>query len=130
MSFKATLLLEGATMNVLECQFTFSQQTDETGKPSHRPRGGIIRIVIESDGSSRLFDWMISNSGTKSGTITFWRRDVMSRMKELRFSDAYCVRYGEHFDAGGQRPMQVRLKLSARELALNQSVYHNPWPRS
>ncbi|MBC9913526.1 type VI secretion system tube protein TssD [Chitinophaga varians] len=130
MSFKATLSLEGSTMNVLECHFTFSQATDETGKPSHRPRGGIIRIVIESDGSSWLFDWMISNTGVKSGTVTFWRRDVMSRMKELRFTDAYCVRYGEHFNASGAIPMQVQLKLSARELALNQSVYQNPWPHS
>ncbi|RBL92748.1 MULTISPECIES: type VI secretion system tube protein TssD [Chitinophaga] len=128
MSFKATMLLEGEEMNVLECHFTFSQPTDHSGKPSHKPRGGTVIIIIESNGSTRLFDWMISNTSTKSGVITFLRRDALSRMKELRFSDAYCVRYTEYFNASGAHPMQVKMKLSARELLLNQSVYRNPWP--
>lgn len=129
MSFKATMMLEGEEMNVLECHFSFRQTTDHSGKPSNKPRGGTVRIVIESGGTTQLFDWMISNTHTKNGTITFFRRDALSRLKELHFSDAYCVKYGEHFNASGTYPMQIRMKLSARELVLNHSVYRNQWPQ-
>ncbi|NSL88633.1 type VI secretion system tube protein TssD [Chitinophaga solisilvae] len=128
MSFKAIFTIEGEEMNVLECHFTFLQMMDECGKPSARPCGGTIHIIIESGGNTRLFDWMISDTQTKNGVITFLRRDTISRLKELRFTDAYCVKYSEHFSASGEHPMQVRLQLSARELALNQSVFRNPWP--
>ncbi|CAL1516483.1 type VI secretion system tube protein TssD [Chitinophaga sp. MM2321] len=128
MSFKATISINGEEMNVLECQFVFTQTTDHNGKPATRPQGGIVAVVVESGGDTHLFDWMISNTQTKSGCITFLRRDALSRLKELHFKDAYCIEYAEHFKASGEQPMQIRIKLSARELVLNQSAYQNPWP--
>lgn len=130
MSFKAVLRIDGEELNVLDCQFSFSQHTDHNGKPSARPVGGQVSITIESDGSTDLFDWMISNSQTKSGSVIFFRRDAMSKKKELKFTDAYCVEYFEHFNASGEIPMQIKLVLSAREMQLGNSVYQNPWPKS
>lgn len=115
-------------MNLLECSFSFSQQTDHNGKPAARPKGGSIYLLIESKGETFLLDWMVSNTLTKSGTIIFYRRDALSKLKELTFNDAYCVEYKEHFNASGENPMQIMLTLSARELRLNSTVYQNPWP--
>ncbi|NML36609.1 hypothetical protein HHL17_05305 [Chitinophaga sp. G-6-1-13] len=128
MSFKAVLNIDGEELNVLECDFTFSQHTDHNGKPAARPKGGNINLKVESAGETHLFDWMISNTQTKNGSITFFRRDSMSRLKELRFTDAYCVGYTEQFNAANDQPLQIQLSLSARELKLNNSVYQNPWP--
>lgn len=130
MSFKAVLRLDGEEINVLDCQFSFAQHTDHNGKPAARPTGGALTVLLESDGNTNLFDWMISNTQTKSGSIIFYRRDAMSKMKELKFTDAYCVEYAEHFRAAGDVPMQIRLVLSAREVQLGSSTYQNPWPQS
>ena len=115
-------------MNVLDCQFSFTQQTDHNGKPAARPRGGAITLLVESDGDTNLFDWMLSNTQTKNGSIVFFRRDALSKLKELRFTDACCVEYTEHFNAADEHPMQIQLVLSARELQLGSVTYTQPWP--
>jgi hypothetical protein len=128
MSFIAKLTLDGEDINVLNCGFRFSQITDSTGKPTAIPQGGTINIVIESTGTTDIFDWMISPTLTKSGSITFFRRDTMSKLKTLEFTDAHCVDYYETFDHIGDNPMQIQLTISAYEIKLNDSEFKNNWP--
>jgi hypothetical protein len=129
MSFIAKLKIDGEEMNVLHCGFRFTQVTDSTGKPTAIPQGGNINLVLESSGGTELFDWMISPTQTKSGTITFFRRDTSSKLKTLEFTDAHCVDYYETFDHTGDNPMQIQLTISARELKLNDSEFKNNWPQ-
>jgi hypothetical protein len=128
MSFIAKLNIEGEEMNVLHCGFRFTQGTDATGKPVAIPRGGTIQLTVESNAGTELFDWMVSATQTKSGSITFFRRDNMSKLKTLEFSNAHCVDYYETFDHVGDNPMQVQLRLSAHEIKLNDSEFKNNWP--
>ncbi len=129
MSFIAKLKMDDDDeMNVLHCGFRFTQMTDSTGKPTAVPQGGTINMLIESTSSTDLFDWMISPTQTKSGTITFYRRDTMSKLKTLKFTDAHCVEYYETFDHTGTNPLQIRLTISAHELKLNDSDFKNNWP--
>ncbi|PZP52276.1 MAG: hypothetical protein DI598_01115 [Pseudopedobacter saltans] len=127
MPFLAKLSVEDQTSNVLFCSFRFTQVTDEIGKPSTVPRGGSITLTVESTGNVSLFDWMISPTQMKSGTITFYRRDAMSKLKELSFTDAHCVDYQETFNSTGEFPMQIDIVLSAKKLSLNGSDFENKW---
>jgi hypothetical protein len=128
MSFSVKLHLEGEEVNVLHCGFRFTQRTDATGKPTALPQGGTIDLVVEGTGSTDLFDWMIHPTQTKSGDVTFYKRDTMSKLKTLEFTDAHCVDYYETFDHTGDEPLQIRLTLSAREVKLNDSEFKNNWP--
>lgn len=130
MSFIAKLQFSDSNedMNILHCGFRFSQVTDATGKPTAIPQGGTINLVLESTGSSDLFHWMISPVQLKAGTITFFRRDSMSKLKTLQFEDAHCVEYYETFDHIGDHPMQVQLMLSAHKIKLNEIEFENNWP--
>jgi Hemolysin coregulated protein Hcp (TssD) len=128
MSFIAKMTIDGEDINVLHCGFRFTQATDATGKPTAIPQGGLVHITLESTGGTELFDWMISPTQTKSGSITFYRRDNMSKLKILEFSDAHCVDYFETFDHVGENPMQIQLSLSAKEIKLNDSEFKNNWP--
>jgi hypothetical protein len=128
MSFLAKLKLDGEEYNVLHCGFRFVQSTDATGKPTAIPQGGNINMIVESTGSTDVFDWMISAVQTKNGIITFYRRDNMSKLKTLDFSDGHCVDYYETFDHRGEHPMQITFTISARELKLNESPFVNNWP--
>jgi hypothetical protein len=128
MPFIAKLKVDGEEMNILHCAFRFSQSTDITGKPTAIPQGGAVTLVVESNGSTELFDWMVSPTQTKSGTITFFRRDNLSKLKTLSFTDAHCVDYYETFDANGEAPMQVQVTLSAKEVKMNESQFKNNWP--
>ncbi len=128
MSFLARLEIDGEEMSVLHCSFRFSKSVDTTGKPVSIPKGGLIKLTIESTGNTQLFDWMISTTQTKNGTITFFRRDASSKLKALEFSEAYCVDYFETYNHLGDFPMQVELLISAMEIKLNDSEFVNNWP--
>ncbi|MFT4023904.1 MAG: type VI secretion system tube protein TssD [Flavihumibacter sp.] len=128
MSFIAKLSVDGEEMNVLYCNFRFSQVIDPTGRPSSIPKGGTVNLTIESTGKVDLFDWMISTTQRKNGTVTFFRRDTMSKLKTLEFTDAHCVDYAETYQHEGAFPMQINILLSAKELKLNGSAFRNNWP--
>jgi len=128
MSFISKIKVDDQELNVLQCGFRFSQAIDVTGKPTAIPEGGTVTLLIESAGTTNFFDWMISPTQTKNGIITFYRRDAMSKLKTLEFTDAHCVGYHEIFDHRGEHPMQIQLTLSARELKLNDSTFTNNWP--
>ncbi|RAJ75686.1 hypothetical protein CLV59_109300 [Chitinophaga dinghuensis] len=127
MSFKARCNIDGYDFNVLECHYTFSQQTDHHGKPVARPTGGVIELLVESAADTSLFDWMIADAVSHNGSIIFYRRDAISRLKELRFADAYCIRYTEYFNAENEQPMHIRFRMSARKLTLNGSTFEHRW---
>ena len=129
MSFKALLDIDGSkNVRVLECEYGFSQDVDQTGLPNARPKGGVIKLVIESsDEVSFLFSWMISNNEVKKGTISFFRRDHEAAMKKITFEDAVCISYLESFRDYGSVPMTIALTISARVLSIDGESFENHW---
>jgi hypothetical protein len=128
MSFLAKLELDGETLNVLEFHCSIGQETDKSGKPSADPTGGTIRLVVESTKSTTIFDWMISHSQTKNGKLTFYRRDAISKMRELEFNEGYCIKYDEFFLADSNEPMRIEFYISAKEIIMNGSKLSRNWP--
>jgi len=118
MSFLAKLSIDGEDFNILECDFAINQNSDETGRPSAKPKGGQITVLIESNIKIDFFEWASSGSATKSGEIVFYRRDNISSLKKLEFKEAYCLEYRERFNSVDSQPLQILLKLSAKELAM------------
>lgn len=128
MSFIAKLQLQNEDeMNVLRCDYRFHKQIDITGKASTIALGGTINVTVVSNNHPGLFDWMINKFQTKNGMITFIRYDTMSKLKILEFENALCVEYHETFDASGEHPMLLQLKLSALSIKLEDTVYKNYW---
>lgn len=129
MAFLAKVSIDGGTeMNVLNCNFRFTQTTDATGKPSALPQGGYLSFVVESTKDTDLVDWMINPTSTKSGIVTFYRRDMLSKLKSVEFTDGYCVDYQESFDHRGEHPMQISIVVSAKSLKINETEFKNNWP--
>jgi hypothetical protein len=129
MSFLAKLSLDGSSeTNVLFCSYRFSQGIDATGKPSSIPQGGTVTLTVESTSDADLFDWMINPTATKSGLVTFFRRDMKSKLKTLAFTSAYCVNYQEEFNHAGEMPMQITFTLSAKTIKVNDSEFRNNQP--
>ncbi|MHA7059430.1 type VI secretion system tube protein TssD [Aquimarina sp. M1] len=127
MSFKAKLKVGGKEYNVLSCNYGLSQETDATGRPSSVTRGGMISIEVESTSDTSLSDWMFNNFEMRSGSIVFLKRDTEATSKELKFTDAYAVKFNESFDATGKNPMVERIQLSAREISVGNGEHVNEW---
>jgi len=85
MSFLSTFHVDGEEYNVLEFNIDFKQGTDTTGKPIGDPKGGAIKLIIEATQNTKFLSWMLNSELTKDGKIIFYRRDALSKMKELDF---------------------------------------------
>ncbi|MCJ1809090.1 type VI secretion system tube protein TssD [Flavobacterium covae] len=127
MSFLAKLELDGNTYNILSCDYNFTQQIDATGKPEGMPQGGEIFIRIESTGKPDFLDWMLDHSQTKNGTITFFRRDAMSKLQELKFEKAYCIFFEEHFTSESKEPLQISIRIVAKNFDVNGVSHDKKW---
>lgn len=127
MSFIAELEIDGQTLNVLECNYGFSQATDNLGKPSAMPKGGAISLTIESSKDTDLVQWMVSPDQKKGGTITFKRHDFNAPLRTVEFSDAVCVQFHESFNSTDTSPMITHIVISAREMKIGSVSHVKNW---
>ncbi|CAM3511342.1 type VI secretion system tube protein TssD [Zobellia roscoffensis] len=127
MSFKAKLNLGGKEYNILNCNYDLFQETDPTGRPSSVTRGGKITVTVESNDDTAGVELMMDNFGKKDGSITYTKRDTDAKLKEIKFTEAYMVKYRENFDASGTNPLTETFTLSAKELSIGGGQHQNEW---
>ncbi|PZX93704.1 hypothetical protein DOS84_09890 [Flavobacterium aquariorum] len=127
MSFLSTFHVDGEEYNVLEFNIDFKQGTDTTGKPIGDPKGGAIKLIIEATQNTKFLSWMLNSELTKDGKIIFYRRDALSKMKELDFKKAFCINYHEQFTSTTDIPMKITLELIAKELTFGDAKFSNNW---
>jgi len=126
LSFTTSSGSASQSMKILECDFEFSQEIDETGKPSAKPRGGLIHITIESTDNAAIAEWMFSKMDFKNGKIEFSLRS--NKKKVLTFENAACIAYHESFNAVNNLPMLLRFTISANTIQLGQAPpFTNDW---
>lgn len=116
MALKSTLTIEKKTYSLLECDYEFTQAIDITGRPSDRPRGGILRLTLVSpDDSDLLFhEWMKEKDLVKDGDIILTvNKNGDFADKRIHFTDAYCIRLHEYFNDANALPMYTELSIMA-----------------
>lgn len=127
MSFLSKLQIDGEEYNVLEFNIDFKQELDNSSKPIGNAKGGIIKVTIEATQNSLFLSWMLNSDLTKDGKIIFYRRDALSKMKELTFEKAYCINYHEQFTSTTEVPMKITMELVTKELTFGDAKYSNNW---
>jgi hypothetical protein len=127
MSFKSRLKVGGKDLVILDAKYKLFQEIDATGRPSSVTRGGTIEISVESTGDSFFYEWMADNFDRKDGTIEYSKRDTDAKLKEVKFSEAYMVKYEEKFDSTGTNPLVETFTISARELTIGNGTVKNEW---
>lgn len=127
MSFKSKFKVAGKERNIISVDFGMLQETDATGRPSSVTRGGKITVTVESTGDTELFEWMTNSFERKDGSIVFLKRDSEATLKELKFKEAYIVKYKENFDALGDKPLTETFTISAREIEMGNAKHTNEW---
>ena len=127
MSFSTQFLVGGKEYKVLNVTYDLAQETDASGRPSAVTRGGRIMVEVESTGGTELFEWMTNNFERKDGSIRFIKRDSNATLKELKFTEAYMVKYKENFNHTGDNPLTETFMISARKIQLGGGEFDNAW---
>ena len=127
MSFKSKLKVGGKELNILNASYDLHQEVDASGRPSSVTRGGTINLTVESTGDSFFFEWMTNNFERKDGSIKFIKRDSNATLKELKFTEAYMVKYKENFDHNSDNPLTETFMISARKISMGGGEFDNAW---
>ena len=127
MSFLAKLTIDGKAYNILDYTYHPRQPADHSGKPTGKVIGGFLSLTLESDRETTFYEWMLSPDMAKEGTITFYKRDAMSKQGEIEFETTYCVAYTERFSSTGNTPMVQHLQLSPGKITYGGVVYEESW---
>ena len=128
MSFTSKFKISsGKERNILSVEYAMLQETDPTGRPSYVTRGGKIHLTVEGTGETDLFEWMTNSFERKDGSVVFKKRDSDATLKELKFKEAYIVKYTENFDSTGENPLTESFVLSAKEIELGNAMHINEW---
>ncbi|AEW86674.1 phage tail protein [Flavobacterium columnare] len=127
MSFKTKLSVAGKEYRVLNINYGLFQETDATGRPSTVTRGGKIELTIEGTADTSFFEWMTNSFERKDGSVKFFKRDSDAVLKELKFSEAYVVKFRENFDSTGVNPLTETFTISAKKIELGSGAYENEW---
>jgi len=124
MALSAKLSIQGIneTIDVIECDFGFQQEADYSGKPSARPSGGLLNLVIESTQLDSLVNWMISSTEKKDGEISFFRKENESSFKKVSFKEGVCISYHESFNSYNDFPMTTAITISSREVKIGMAT--------
>jgi hypothetical protein len=129
MSFLAKLTIDGQTYNILECFYKYNQSIDSSGRPHGGAQGGQIRLKIESTGKNGFLDWMLSPDKSKEGTITYYKRDAMSRLQEIKFEKGFCIEFSEMFNATNAEALCIEMLITSDKISYDNVVYQNNWSR-
>jgi len=127
MSFLTTLTVAGKDYKVLSVSYDLTQETDASGRPSTVTRGGRVMIEVESTGGTELFEWMTNNFERKEGSVKFIKRDSNATLKELKFIEAYMVKYKENFNHDSATPLTESFMISARKISMGGGEFGNAW---
>lgn len=127
MSFLAKLHIDAKEYNILDFNIHFKQEIDASSRPTGDAKGGIVKMIIEATQDTDFLSWMLNRDLTKDGKITFYRRDAMSKMKELSFVKAFCIGYEEQFSSTNDIPMKITMEVVAKELIFGDSKFLNNW---
>jgi len=127
MSFLTTLTVAGNDYKVLSVSYDLTQETDASGRPSTVTRGGRVMIEVESTGGTELFEWMTNNFERKEGSVKFIKRDSNATLKELKFIEAYMVKYKENFNHDSATPLTESFMISARKISMGGGEFDNAW---
>ncbi|HNY01697.1 MAG TPA: type VI secretion system tube protein TssD [Bacteroidales bacterium] len=132
MTFKAELKFNDSQKQyvVVECDYEYTQEIDQTLKPCAKPKSGIVNVVVEAMADTELIKWMVAPGNVRSGEIKFQKDDMQgAEMKTLSFKEAICIRFHEKFSAYGENPMLTTISFVAKELTLNGISHTAQWTR-
>jgi hypothetical protein len=99
-SFYAELVIAGQTYPLRQCQFGFTQATDQRGRVQAKVRHGLLHLTLDVPDTDLLLDWAHTAHKPLGGHVTFFEPDQRTARETLSFAAGQCVSYQETFVAG------------------------------
>jgi len=90
-------------------------------------RGQVLgEALVNADGTQQFeVDQLVGFE--QNLKVVVKENETKTTLKELKFKEAYIVKYQEDFDATGNQPLKETFTLSAKEIELGTGKHVNEW---
>ncbi len=126
-----TGLLKNEKFNVIDCNFRFYTPSDNYGRITGRRVVGKINFEIETTPKCVHLASTFFVHSPIEGVLTFYNRDALSKMMEVKFENARIIDLETVFSANGEMPMINRITISTEKISLiasgNEANDSNDW---
>lgn len=126
-----TGVLKNEKFNVLDCNFRFHVPSDNYGRITGRRIVGKINFEIETTPKCVHLANIFFVHATIEGVLTFYNRDSISKMMEVKFENARIIEMETLFSSDGVMPMMNKLTISTEKITLtssgNEAMDTNDW---
>ena len=140
MASKATVKFGSKEFDLIKCDFALHRDVDAKGRPSSGLYGGLINLTIESTDDTTIWDSMINKAKPVDGTVTFFKDDEDSKMKEVKWEKGFVVSYKEGIETrmlnaerltqGVSENMLIHFTVSAEKVTVGSTAHENEWPKA
>lgn len=134
MARRPSLEIDGVPyLNVFEVTYSVYTSKDESGRPSDRAHGGLIKIRRQSNEKVDITRWAMDSSkpNWKKGKVVFKDPDnVNAIMKELTWENGFITYYEEgvpHVKESPDEQMWEYFEISCEKLTIGDAEIDNLW---
>lgn len=115
--FKTVIELDGQTMDVTACSYSFSREVNELGDVTSKPLGGIIFLSLSDIPNDNILAWGIEHRKWKSGLIKVIGNDGMQvQAEEISFDNAACINIKLSYERDSSDYFTTLLTISAENI--------------
>jgi len=119
-------LIKGG-LEISNCNFSFMQDVDISGKATTRVQGGIIEVTIPQLPPQSIVDWAIDSRKYQSGLIVSLDAENMP-LEKILFENAACVDFEIEYTYAGDAYASTKILIQAEVLTVGDGVeFLNEW---
>lgn len=108
-----------------------NQVVDSLGRPASLTRGGKITVEFNSTDDYIIAEWMVDPSKRLDGSVVYMNLNERSTLKEIHFSNAYCIDFHERFDGTNNSSRMVTIiTISPEKINVGGIELDNKWPET
>ncbi|MBR5373337.1 MAG: type VI secretion system needle protein Hcp [Paludibacteraceae bacterium] len=126
--YQVILEVGGKKYDLEQTDFSFSQATDETGKPQGEVYSGMITMTYPSLPTNELINWMMNARKYEDGVITTYGEDG-TPMQKLEFKQATCVSMKIDYQETGSSYCNCEFMIVANKINVGDAAVDNDWER-
>lgn len=128
-SFYAELEVAGATYPLRQCNYEFTQATDERGRVVAKMRHGLLHLTLDVPENEQLLAWAVAPYKPLAGHVTFFETNGRTARETVSWEVGQCIGYQELFEAGdaGVGAYVCQLVIATTKLTLSPGSAPKPF---
>ncbi len=112
---------------VVDCNFSFQQGIDDSGKATTRVYSGTIHVTLSQLPPMPIIEWALNSRKYQDGIIVTVDNENIP-VEKIIFKHATCINFGISYTESGQSYTVTRLVIQAEEMVVGDGVtFTNEW---